>query len=62
MRTLSYIDGDYMEVPITKGFFAGNPEKAEPDVRTFKIAPGTEFSSARMVYIPAWHQIYSETA
>ena len=38
--TVDHNAGDYMGAPITRCFFAGHPEKAEPEVRTFKIAPG----------------------
>ena len=38
--TADHNDGDYMGAPITRCFFTGHPEKAEPEVRTFKIAPG----------------------
>ena len=38
--TADHNSGDYMGAPITRCFFAGHPEKAEPDVRTFKVSPG----------------------
>ena len=38
--TADHNSGDYMGAPITRCFFTGQPEKAEPDVKTFKVAPG----------------------
>ena len=38
--TADHNAGDYMGAPITRCFFAGHPEKAEPDMKTFRIAPG----------------------
>lgn len=38
--TADHNAGDYMGAPITRCFFSGQPEKAEPDVKTFKVAPG----------------------
>ena len=38
--TADHNAGDYMGAPITRCFFTGEPEKAEPDVKTFKVAPG----------------------
>lgn len=38
--TADHNAGDYMGAPITRCFFAGNPDKAEPDVKTFKVSPG----------------------
>ena len=38
--TVDHNAGDYMGAPITRCFFAGHPEKAEPDMKTFRIAPG----------------------
>lgn len=38
--TADHNAGDYMGAPITRCFFSGQPEKAEPDVKTFKAAPG----------------------
>lgn len=38
--TADHNAGDYMGAPITRCFFAGNPEKTEPDVKTFKVSPG----------------------
>lgn len=38
--TEDHNSGDYMGAPITRCFFAGYPEKAEPDVKTFKVSPG----------------------
>ena len=38
--TADHNSGDYMGAPITRCFFSGQPEKAEPDVKTFKVAPG----------------------
>ena len=38
--TADHNSGDYMGAPITRCFFTGEPEKAEPDVKTFKVAPG----------------------
>ena len=38
--TVDHNAGDYIGAPITRCFFAGHPEKAEPDVKTFRIAPG----------------------
>lgn len=38
--TEDHNSGDYMGAPITRCFFAGHPEKAEPDVRTFKVSSG----------------------
>ena len=38
--TADHNTGDHMGAPITRCFFAGYPEKAEPDVKTFKISPG----------------------
>ena len=38
--TANHNAGDYMGAPITRCFFAGHPEKAEPEVKTFKISPG----------------------
>ena len=38
--TADHNSGDYMGAPITRCFFAGHPEKAEPDLRTFKVSPG----------------------
>lgn len=38
--TADHNAGDYMGAPIARCFFSGQPEKAEPDVKTFKAAPG----------------------
>ena len=38
--TADHNAGDYMGAPITRCFFSGHPEKAEPDVKTFMAAPG----------------------
>ena len=38
--TEDHNSGDYMGAPITRCFFADHPEKAEPDVRTFKVSSG----------------------
>ena len=38
--TADHNAGDYVGAPITRCFFSGQPEKAEPDVKTFKVAPG----------------------
>ncbi len=38
--TADHNSGDYVGSPITRCFFAGHPDKAEPDVKTFKISPG----------------------
>lgn len=38
--TEDHNSGDYMSAPITRCFFAGHPEKAEPDVRTFMVSSG----------------------
>lgn len=38
--TEDHNSGDYMGAPITRCFFAGYPEKAEPDVKTFQVSPG----------------------
>jgi protein phosphatase len=38
--TIDHNAGDYIGAPITRCFFAGLPEKATPDVKTFKISPG----------------------
>ena len=38
--TTDHNAGDYMGAPITRCFFSGQPQKAEPDVKTFKVAPG----------------------
>lgn len=38
--TADHNAGDYMGAPITRCFFSGQPEKAEPDVKIFKLAPG----------------------
>lgn len=38
--TADHNAGDYMGAPITKGFFSGHPDAAEPDVKTFKVSPG----------------------
>lgn len=38
--TVDHNAGDYIGAPITRCFFAGHPEKAEPDMKTFRIAPG----------------------
>ena len=38
--TADHNAGDYMGAPITRCFFSGEPEKAEPDVKTFKAASG----------------------
>lgn len=44
-RSVKYItdnhnDGDYMGAPITRCFFAGHPEKAEPDIKTITLEKG----------------------
>lgn len=38
--TADHNAGDYVGAPITRCFFSGKPEKAEPDVKTFKVAAG----------------------
>ena len=38
--TSDHNTGDFMGAPITRGFFSGHPEKAMPDVKTFKLSPG----------------------
>ena len=38
--TADHNSGDYIGAPITRCFFSGHPEKAEPDVKTFKVSPG----------------------
>ena len=38
--TTDHNAGDYVGAPITRCFFSGKPEKAEPDVKTFKVAAG----------------------
>ena len=38
--TADHNAGDYMGAPITRCFFSGQLEKAEPDVKTFKVSPG----------------------
>lgn len=38
--TADHNAGDYMGAPITRCFFAGHPEKAEPDVKTLTISSG----------------------
>ena len=38
--TADHIAGAYMGAPITRCFFSRAPEKAMPEVKTFKIAPG----------------------
>lgn len=38
--TTDHNAGDYMGAPITRCFFSGQSQKAEPDVKTFKVAPG----------------------
>lgn len=38
--TADHNSGDYMGTPITRCFFSGHPEKAQPDVKTLKVAPG----------------------
>ena len=38
--TADHNTGDYVGAPITRCFFSGQPEKAEPDVKTFMAAPG----------------------
>ena len=38
--TADHNSGDYMGAPITRCFFTGQPEKAEPDVTTVKVSPG----------------------
>lgn len=38
--TADHNSGDYVGSPITRCFFTGHPDKAEPDVKTFKISPG----------------------
>lgn len=38
--TADHNSGDYIGAPITRCFFSGHPEKAHPDVKTLKVAPG----------------------
>ena len=38
--TADHNSGDCMGAPITRCFFSGHPEKAQPDVKTLKVASG----------------------
>lgn len=38
--TADHNSGDYIGAPITRCFFSGHPEKAQPDVKTFKVSSG----------------------
>lgn len=38
--TVDHNEGDYMGAPITRCFFSGRPEIAEPDIKTFRLSPG----------------------
>lgn len=38
--TADHNDGHYLGAPITRCFFSGHPEKAMPDLKTIKVAPG----------------------